>query len=247
MNFTIWQTGHLWVTDYESASPELLAPYRGFGYRSVQVHMEDGGPVPKEYCDALRRLGFTVFGAFWVNPEIPPTDCAEWAALEAQRLGLRGIVANGEDPLEEMDASLMAQGKPSWSSIFCKRYRELLPGRGLALNCFDGCGYIDHAAWRKASARLYLQTFPGSKFGFVQSVSYLVGKAAEWGWGKARVKPCFGVYKYGGERPDPSTMVASAREAGTRGFTAYYADSTFDDADYMKSLAQQALAAGIAY
>ena len=62
---TIWQRGHLWVTDWRSASRELLKPYRDWGYRVVQVHLEDGGVVPWSYCEQLRSDGFKVFGAFW--------------------------------------------------------------------------------------------------------------------------------------------------------------------------------------
>lgn len=229
---TVWQLGHLWVTDWRSASPELIGPYRDLGYKAVQVHLEDGGEVPLDYCNKLRALGFTVFGCFWPKPDKPREE-ARWAVSEAKRLRLRGIIVNAEDEIEGEDAI-----GNKWSQQFCSEFRLVAPGMGLALNTYSGCGWIDHAAWRKANARLYMQTFPGGGAGFSENVPYVVSKAAEWGWGKARVKPCFGVYKTDGVRPDPAEMIASAKAAGTKGFTAFYADGTFDVPEYMAELAK---------
>lgn len=225
---TVWQRAHLWVNDWRSAPNVYLYPYASFGYRVVQIHLEDGGRVPWSYCEQLRGIGLKTFGCFWAEVDDPEQQ-AEWCVAEAKRLSLGGIVVNAENEIRDADVA----GK-RWSQRFVTRYRELAPLRGLALNTYTQAEGITMDPWIANNARLYLQTFSGGGPGFTQPVKEAVDRAMLWGWPKAKVKPCFGVYK---PRPDPAAMIASAKEAGTVGFVAYYADGTFDEPDYMKQLA----------
>lgn len=245
MTPTIWQRPHLWINQFSAASPDLLRPYRALGYRVIQVKVDDlegGVQVPQSWVRQLQDIGFVVWGAIW--PDESPVKAGYFAVEEARRLVLNGVVVNAEDPIEAIDAA-----GHKWSEQFCALYRTVFPHKNLALNTFSGCGYLDHAAWRKANARLYLQTFPGSREPFAESVESLVSTAASWGWDKARVKPCFGVYKFNGQRADPAAMVASAKNAGTKGFVAYYGDGADlgEPGVVLKPLVQQALASGVAY
>jgi hypothetical protein len=81
---------------------------------------------------------------------------------------------------------------------------------------------------------------------FEWGVPGYVAWAQKYGWrSKDKIKPQFAVYKgEGGVRADVDAQVASAKAAGTIGFSAYYAEGSFDEPKQMTDLFSKAKAAG---
>jgi hypothetical protein len=254
MSVNPWQQAGIQINAWDAAPVEYLAPLRTAGYTRVELllnALRKDPPLPpptRFYCDSLKRAGFNVYGVVWADyfPHDPstfndPFVCAEFAIAEKKRLNLNSIIVNAEDWVEGQDAAGLG-----WSDDFTYRFREALPKLPLALNTYIGCGGIALSWWEQANARLIVQTHHEGHT-FEWGVPGYVAWAKKYGWkNAAAIKPQFAVYKGAdGQRASIEAQVASAKAAGTIGFSAYYGEGCFDEPQHMVSLLAQARARGV--
>jgi len=246
---TIHQRGGLQVNDDTAAPIELMAPLAAAGYARVELllnsraaHLSDY--APRSYVDKMKSLGLKVWGVVWADSFAEPEACYDYVLAERDRLQVSGFVINAEDGTEARDLA-----GEKWSRRFVSAYRTYAQTSKLALclNTYIGCGGIDLRAWQDRGARLIVQTHhEGSTFEW--SVEAYRSWAKQYGWTKpSMMKPQFGVYKGAdGQFPDRSAQIASAKAAGTVGFSAYYAEGAFSE-NVLVPLLRAAQDAGVAF
>jgi hypothetical protein len=250
MSGTIWQRGMLNINDVTAFPIEFVRPCVEEGYAVVQVMLNPGHPdtsldqVPVSYLKACRAVGAKVWGFVWADdfqsPESLYAFCQMWRLKSLQEsCALTGFVINAEDGWEAHD---MAGEK--WSDRFCFHYRgqALTSKLSLALNTYNGCGGIDLARWQRAGARLYCQTFHEGNTHEWPIDGYIGWAAAHGYTKKAQIKPNWSTYK---PYPSRAAQIASAKAAGTVGFSAWYAEAGGEPQDVLIPLLNEAKAAGV--
>jgi hypothetical protein len=214
-----------------------MAPLAAAGYARVELLLNARAShlpaqPPRSYVDKMKGLGFVVWGVVWADSFPDPDACLGFCMNQQAILGLSGFVINAEDGIEERD--LRGEG---WSLRFCKGYRDWTR-RGLVLNTYIGCGGLNLPAWQNVGkARLFVQTHhEGATFEW--SVEGYKDWAKFYGWTKpSMMKPQFGCYRGSdGQLPDINQQVASAKKAGTVGFSAYYAEGSFSVENHLPNL-----------
>jgi len=247
---TIHQRAGLQVNDETAAPVELMRPLWQAGYARVEL-LQNARPAhlpptpPRSYVDAMKQLGFRVWGVVWADSFAGPLDCLGFCQQQRDALMVSGFVINAEDGIEARD-----QAGEKWSRTFLAGFRNAPSLRKLALsiNTYIGCGGIDLRAWQDKGARLLVQTHhEGATFEW--SVEGYRDWAKQYGWTKpAMMKPQFGCYKGSdGRLPDIAQQVASAKSAGTVGFSAYYAEGSFSEEGHLPRLLREARVAGVTF
>jgi hypothetical protein len=257
MAVNIWKRGHLNVIDPGSFPLEFVKECIDAGYACVQVMLNPKHPdtsldqVEISYIKGIRSRGAKAWGFVWADDFSSPAMCFNFvkawrekslkaSETEGTPCALTGFVINAEDGVEAKDSG------GAWSKSFLTLFRTtpVTAKLSLALNTYNGCGGIDLAAWQKANARLYCQTFHEGNTHEWPIDSYITW-ARYYGYtSAAMIKPNWGTYN---PFPNRADQIRTAKIAQTVGFSAWYAEGAGEPKQLLIPLLNEAKAAGVCY